>query len=52
MTSGQETLLAIAVFAIAAGAAYGWFSDKSKKFKEDEFNRNLRKHLKADRQAF
>jgi len=30
MTSGQETLLAIATFAGVLGAAYGWFSDKSK----------------------
>jgi hypothetical protein len=45
MTDGQETLLAIVIAAIAISAAYGWFSDKSKRLKEDEFNRNLRKQL-------
>lgn len=51
MTSGQETLLAFAVIAAAAGAAYGWFSDKSKRIKEDELNRDLRKKLEAERQV-
>ena len=51
MTSGQETLLAIAVVAACAGAAYGWFSDKSKKIKEDNLNRDLRLKLEADSRA-
>ena len=51
MTNGQETLLAIAVVAACAGAAYGWFSDKSKKLKEDKLNRDLRQKLEADRLA-
>lgn len=51
MTSGQETLLVIAVLAASAGAAYGWFSDKSKKVKEDKFNHDLRQKLETDRQT-
>lgn len=51
MTSGRETILAIAVLAASAGAAYGWFSDKSKKIAEDKLNRELRKRLDADRSA-
>ena len=49
MTSGQETLLAFAVIATCAGAAHGWFSDKSNKFKENKLNRDLRQKLEADR---
>ena len=45
MTDGPETLLAIVIAATAISAAYGWFSDKSKRLKEDEFNRNLRRQL-------
>ncbi len=45
MTSGQETLLALGVFGVLAAAAYGWFSDKSRKLKEDDFNINLRRQL-------
>ena len=51
MTNGQETLLAIAFVAAGAGAAYSWFSDKSKKLKEDKLNRELRQKLEADRLA-
>ncbi len=49
MTSYQQTLLTLAVLATAFGAAYGWFSDKSRKLKEDEFNRDLRAELSAQR---
>jgi hypothetical protein len=52
MTSGQETLLAIAIFAGALGTTYGWFSDKSKKLKKDQFNRDLRKQLDEERRVF
>ena len=45
-------LLLIAVFAAVAGSAYGWFSDKSKRLKEDEFNLNLRRQLESDRLVF
>ena len=51
MTNGQETLLAIAVCAAVAGAAYGWFSDKSKKIKENDFNRSIRRYLDDQRIA-
>jgi hypothetical protein len=52
MTSGQENLLAFGLTAVAAAAAWGWFSDKSKKLKEDEFNRALRGKLEQDRKSF
>src|SRR5437867_3186172 len=52
MTNGQQTLLAITLFAGSLGAAYGWFSDKSKKLKEVEFNRNLRKQLEDEKRVF
>lgn len=48
MTSGQENLLAFGAIAIAAAATWGWFSDKSKKLKEDQFNRELRARLESD----
>ena len=51
MTSGQENLLALIVIAAAAAGAWGWFSDKSRSIKEDEFNRDLRKKLEADKVA-
>ena len=51
MTSGQENLLAFGLITVAAAAAWGWFSDKSRKLKEDEFNRELREKLESDRKA-
>ena len=51
MTGGQETLLAIGVFGVLAAGAYGWFSDKSRKLKEDKFNVNLRRKLYEDKSA-
>ena len=51
MTSGQENLLAFGLITVAAAAAWGWFSDKSRKLKEDKFNRDLREKLEADRKA-
>jgi Restriction endonuclease len=52
MTGAGETFIALAVFGAALGAAYGWFSDKSKKLREDEFNRGLRTQLEAEKSAF
>lgn len=51
MTSGQENLLAFGLITIAAAAAWGWFSDKSRRLQEDKFNRDLREKLEADRKA-
>lgn len=47
MTSNQENLLLVGAIAVVALAAWGWFSDKSKKLKEDQFNRDLRTTLEA-----
>lgn len=52
MTNGQETFLTFALIATAGAVAYGWLSDKSKKIKEDTFNRELRTKLEADRLLF
>ena len=52
MTSGQETLLIIGAAAIVAAGAWGWLSDKSRKIKEDSFNRDLRAKLEIDRKDF
>ena len=52
MTNGQETFLALALVATAGAMAYGWLSDKSKKIKEDAFNRELRAKLEAERLVF
>jgi Restriction endonuclease len=51
MTSGQENLLAFGLIAVAVAAAWGWFSDKSRKLKEDKFNAELREKLESDRKA-
>lgn len=51
MTSGQENLLAFGLITVAAAAAWGWFSDKSRKIKEDRFNRELREKLESDRKT-
>jgi len=51
MTSGQENLLAFGLIAVTAAAAWGWFSDTSRKIKEDKFNRELREKLESDRKA-
>lgn len=40
------------ITAVAAAAAWGWFSDKSKKIKEAKFNRDLREKLEQDRRDF
>ena len=40
------------IFIVVAGglaATYGWFSDKSKALKEDEFNRALKQQLEEER---
>lgn len=47
MTSSQENLLIVGAIGVVALAAWGWFSDKSKKLKEDQFNRDLRTTLEA-----
>jgi len=46
MTSGQENFIAFGLIAVAAAAAWGWFSNKSKKIKESEENATLRLVLK------
>jgi len=45
MATGGEVLVGFIVVAAGIAAIYGWFSDKSKKLKEDEFNRTLRQQL-------
>lgn len=52
MTNGQETFIAFALVATAGIVAFGWISDKSKKIKEDAFNRELRAKLEAERLLF
>lgn len=44
MATGGE-VLGFIVVAAGIAAVHGWFSDKSKKLKEDEFNRTLRQQL-------
>lgn len=44
-------LMAIVVVAGIA-AIYGWFSDKSRKLKEDAFNKALRKQLQEEKEQF
>ncbi|MHB1248291.1 MAG: hypothetical protein ACYCZL_02590 [Polaromonas sp.] len=51
MTSSQENLLAFGVITVAAAAAWGWFSDKSRKLKKNKFNRELREKLESDRKT-
>lgn len=51
MTNGQENFLLFGIIAVAATAAWGWFSGKSRQIKEDDFNRELREKLESDRQA-
>ena len=45
MATGGEGLVGFIVVAAGIAAIHGWFSDKSKKLKEDEFNRTLRQQL-------
>ena len=52
MTSDHTIFFSIVAGVVACSAAYGWFSDKSAKIKEDEFNRNLRKQLEEKERAF
>ena len=48
----MEWLIGFIVVLFAASAIHGWFSDKSKSLKEDEYNRNLRKQLLDQKQKF
>lgn len=48
----MEWLIGFIVVLFAALAIYGWFSDKSRKLKEDEYNRNLRQQLHDQKQKF
>lgn len=52
MATGGEGLIGIIVVAAGIAAVYGWFSDKSKKLKEDEFNRGLRQQLAEEKRQF
>ena len=52
LTAGQENLLLIVVLGGVCAAAYGWFSDKSRKIKENELNRNLRAELEDRQREF
>jgi len=50
MSSGSGEVLGLLVFgAIGLAAIHGWFSGKSKKLKEDEFNRSLRQQLNEEK---
>lgn len=51
MAPGGEVIVFIVV-AAGISAIHGWFSDKSKKLKEDEFNRMLRQRLDDERSQF
>ena len=46
----MEWLIGFIVVLFAASAIFGWFSDKSKSLKEDEYNRNLRQQLLDQKQ--
>lgn len=48
MSSDQSTLITFGVIAAIAAGAWGWFSDKSRQFKEDAFNRDLRTKLEEE----
>lgn len=48
MATGGE-VIGFIVVAAGIAAIHGWFSDKSKKLKEDEFNRTLRQQLTEEK---
>ena len=48
----MEWLIGFIVVLFASSAIYGWFSDKSKSLKEDEYNRNLRQQLLDQKRTF
>jgi hypothetical protein len=48
----MEWFTGIVVILFAASAIYGWFHDKSKELKEDEYNRNLKIQLHDEKQKF
>jgi hypothetical protein len=53
MSSSSGGVLGVIVLgAIGLVAIHGWFSDKSKKLKENEFNRELRKKLDEEKWKF
>jgi hypothetical protein len=50
MSSGTNGILGLLVFgAIGLAAIHGWFSGKSRKLKEDEFNQALRQQLNEEK---
>lgn len=51
MATGGE-VIGFIVIAAGIAAIHGWFSDKSKKLKEDEFNRTLRQQLSDEKRQF
>jgi len=51
MATGGE-VIGFIVVAAGIAAIHGWFSDKSKKLKEDEFNRTLRQQLSDEKRQF
>jgi hypothetical protein len=52
MATGGDGLIGFIVVAAGIAAIHGWFSDKSKKLKEDEFNRTLRQQLNDEKRQF
>jgi hypothetical protein len=51
MATGGE-VIGFIVVAAGIAALHGWFSDKSKKLKENEFNRTLRQQLSDEKNLF
>lgn len=49
MNADPSTLWILGAVAACASGAWGWFSDKSLKIKEDDHNRKLRDGLAAER---
>lgn len=52
MATSGEGLIGFIVVAAGIAVVHGWFSDKSKKLKEDEFNRSLRQQLAEEKLQF
>ena len=52
MTSGQQAFFLVVLGAATFGAAFGWFSGKSRSLRENEFNRDLRGQLDENRGVF
>ena len=52
MSDNHGTLLVVVVAAVVFGGAYGWFSDKSKKLKANEFNLKLHREIEEEKKKF